>query len=193
VPFHIGEVGLTYGTVTLVAAGGVKPYKWSISSGALPAGVTLSSKGSATGKPTAVGTFAFVVRVDDSVGGAAGVPTSILVFRQIAFVTTSQTCSGEVHVGCTTTLKYMGGIPNGKPTVKVTQYPGKYPPLPKGSMFSAAKGIVSVTIPPVGCGPFTTGYLAVVTLVLVDQSPCGAGYLCLSGSATLTVRLSSLC
>jgi len=189
----MGEVGLTYGTVTLVAAGGVKPYKWSISSGALPAGVTLSPKGSATGKPTAAGTFSFVVRVDDSAGAAAGVPTSILVFRQIAFVTTNQTCIGEVHVGCTTTLKYIGGIPNGKPAIKVTEYPPKYPALPKGSTFSVGKGIVSVTIPAVGCGPFTSGYLAVVTLILVDQSPCGAGYNCSSGTATLTVRMSSTC
>src|SRR5712691_3022882 len=92
VPFHIGEVGVTYGAVTLVAAGGVKPYKWSVSSGALPTGIALSSAGSATGKPTAPGTFSFVVRVDDSAGAAAGVPTSVFIFRQIAFTTATASC-----------------------------------------------------------------------------------------------------
>ena len=48
VPFHMGEVGVTYSTVALGAAGGVKPYKWSISEGALPPGLLLSSGGSTT-------------------------------------------------------------------------------------------------------------------------------------------------
>src|SRR5712692_4102307 len=34
--YHVGEVGITYAAVTLVAAGGVKPYKWSLEGGALP-------------------------------------------------------------------------------------------------------------------------------------------------------------
>ena len=50
VPFHMGEVGLAYATVVLGAAGGVKPYKWKISSGALPPGLALSSDGKITGK-----------------------------------------------------------------------------------------------------------------------------------------------
>jgi len=131
-----------------------------------------------------------VIRVDDSAGGAAGVSRSIFVFRQIAFVTTSATCTGTVQAGCTTTLKYTGGIPNGKPTVNVTQYPSQYPPLPTGSTFVASNGTVNVQIATV-C-TFGNG-VAVVTLVLVDHGGCTPGYKCTSGSATLTVRLSSAC
>ncbi len=35
-PFHVGEVGIGYGAVALSAIGGVQPYTWSISAGALP-------------------------------------------------------------------------------------------------------------------------------------------------------------
>ena len=190
VNFHMGEVGLTYGTVTAGAAGGVKPYKWSISSGTLPSGLALSKGGSTTGKPTAPGTFSFVIRVDDSAGAAAGVSRSIYVFRQIAFVTTNATCTGTVQTGCSTTLTYIGGIANGKPTVTVTQDPASYPPVPAGSTFVASDGTVNVTIATV-C-TFGNG-VAVVTLVLVDHGSCTSGYKCKSGSATLTIRLSSAC
>lgn len=187
VPFHIGEVGVTYGTVTLVAAGGVKPYKWSISSGALPAGVTLSSKGSATGKPTAAGTFSFVVRVDDSVGAAAGVPTSIFVFRQIAFTTSTASCSGTYQTGCTTKLKYIGGASSASPKINATLSSGA-PPLPAGSTITAKAGIVTVLIAIPAC----SYPLAVLTLVLVDPK-CGAGFLCSSSPAKVDINLSSGC
>jgi hypothetical protein len=192
VPFHVGEVGLTYSTVTLGAAGGVKPYKWSISSGALPPGVTVSSGGSTTGKPTTAGTYPFVIRVDDSAGSAAGVPRSIFVFRQIAFSAAVGTCTGMFNAGgggCSTQLKYTGGASN---TPKVTVFQSsQYPPLPAGSTFIAKSGIVSVTIPLSGCG--TPSYNSIVTLVLVDQSPCGAGFNCSSGKLSLSVSLSNNC
>jgi hypothetical protein len=191
VPFHLGEVGLTYGTVTVVAAGGVKPYKWSISSGALPAGVVLSSKGSATGTPTAVGTFSFVVRVDDSAGAAAGVPTSIFVFRQIAFTTTTATCVGSVQSGCLTTLKYSGGASSATPKLKVTLSSANAP-LPPGSTFTARGGVVTVSIAGPQC-QYPNGFTAVATLVLVDQSPCGAGYNCSSRPATGRITLTNAC
>jgi hypothetical protein len=189
-PFHMGEVGLSYGTVVLGAAGGVKPYKWSISSGALPPGLTLLSGGSTTGKPTTVGTFSFVVRVDDSAGAAAGVSRSILVFRQIAFTATTGTCSAVGNpVSCTTRLTYTGGA-SATPKISVTQTP-KYPPLPKGSSFTAKSGVVTVTVPGPACN--TPNYDAVVTLVLVDQSPCGAGFNCQSGKLSLTIQMSNNC
>ena len=48
------------------ATGGVPPYFWSISSGALPAGLTLSQSGTLQGTPTASGPFSFTVEVQDS-------------------------------------------------------------------------------------------------------------------------------
>jgi hypothetical protein len=50
----------------LSASGGTAPYSWSISSGALPAGLTLASSGQITGTPTTAGSFSFTVKVADS-------------------------------------------------------------------------------------------------------------------------------
>jgi len=61
-----GTVGVSYGDaipVPHLAA----PYQWSISSGALPAGVTLSTAtGKLTGTPAAAGTYNFSIRVTDA-------------------------------------------------------------------------------------------------------------------------------
>src|SRR4030095_9445303 len=49
---------------TLVAAGGRAPFIWSISSGGLPAGITLdTSTGAIAGRPASAGLFRFHARV----------------------------------------------------------------------------------------------------------------------------------
>jgi large repetitive protein len=58
-----------YNTVfsqTLTATGGTPPYTWSISSGALPTGLQLSSGGVISGTPAASGTFSATLKVTDS-------------------------------------------------------------------------------------------------------------------------------
>jgi hypothetical protein len=61
-----GTVGVTYGDalpVPLLAA----PYQWSVSSGSLPAGVTLSTAtGKLSGIPSAAGTYNFGIEVTDA-------------------------------------------------------------------------------------------------------------------------------
>jgi len=54
-------------TGTLTAIHGTLPYMWSISTGALPSGLTLdAASGVVTGKPTALGLFNFTVQVRDA-------------------------------------------------------------------------------------------------------------------------------
>jgi hypothetical protein len=60
-----GTVNASY-TGTLSATGGTSPYSWSLASGQLPTGVTLSASGTITGVPTAGGQFSFAARVSDS-------------------------------------------------------------------------------------------------------------------------------
>lgn len=52
---------------TLVASGGAEPLTWSISSGSLPAGLTLNpSTGNISGTPTTTGISSFTVQVEDN-------------------------------------------------------------------------------------------------------------------------------
>lgn len=52
----------------LAASGGGSPFVWSISAGALPTGITLSSAGLLAGTPTVADDYDFTVRVTDENG-----------------------------------------------------------------------------------------------------------------------------
>jgi hypothetical protein len=72
-------VGVAY-SQTLQATGGTPPYTWSVSAGALPAGVTLNtSTGALTGTPTTAGVFAFTAQVVDNLSQTDTQPLSIAV------------------------------------------------------------------------------------------------------------------
>jgi probable HAF family extracellular repeat protein len=59
-------IGAVY-AVNCTASGGVSPYTWSISTGALPDGMTLnSSTGAITGTPTVIGLYTFIIGTTDS-------------------------------------------------------------------------------------------------------------------------------
>ena len=60
-----GTAGSSYSAV-IQATGGTSPYSWSVVSGSLPAGLTLSSSGTISGTPSAAGTFSFTAQVKDS-------------------------------------------------------------------------------------------------------------------------------
>jgi len=60
-----GQQGDVYGEV-FAATGGTTPYSWGVSSGSLPAGITLSSDGDLAGVPTTTGTSSFTVTVTDA-------------------------------------------------------------------------------------------------------------------------------
>jgi hypothetical protein len=65
-----GSVGTPY-EQPLMAAGGSPPFRWSVSSGALPPGVTLERSGILRGQPSGAGRFRFEVMVRDSARAAA--------------------------------------------------------------------------------------------------------------------------
>lgn len=64
-PLPNGDVGVTY-SQTLAASNGTAPYTWAVTSGSLPAGLSLSSTGVISGTPTTVGTSTFTVQVTDA-------------------------------------------------------------------------------------------------------------------------------
>ena len=70
-----GTVGVGY-SEALTASGGIAPYTFAVTAGALPAGLSLSSDGSLSGTPTTHGSMGFTVTVTDSSTGTGPFTTS---------------------------------------------------------------------------------------------------------------------
>lgn len=66
-----GTAGTAY-TQAITASGGIAPYSYTVSAGALPAGLTLGTGGTLSGTPTVAGSFNFTVTATDSTSGTAG-------------------------------------------------------------------------------------------------------------------------
>lgn len=64
-PLNAGAIGVAF-VQAFSANGGTAPYTWSLSSGALPAGLSLSAAGTLSGTPTASGTYNFTIAVQDA-------------------------------------------------------------------------------------------------------------------------------
>jgi hypothetical protein len=74
-----GTVGVTYST-SLNVSGGTAPYSFSVTSGSLPAGLTLSeATGAIAGTPTVAGTSVFTGEVTDASGTMASASFSITI------------------------------------------------------------------------------------------------------------------
>jgi len=72
-----GQVQTSY-SASLQATGGTPPYTWSVISGQLPNGLTLSSSnGTISGTPTLAGTSTFTIQVNDNAGGSASAGLTI--------------------------------------------------------------------------------------------------------------------
>lgn len=104
-----GVSGKAY-TVQLAATGGITPYVWTVSGGALPAGLTLSSSGLISGTPTATGSFSVTAKVTDTEPTAQSAIKSYVftVYPQLVIATTSLP-TGSVKNAYSATLAATGG------------------------------------------------------------------------------------
>ncbi len=124
-----GAVGTAY-SATISATGGVGPYTFAVTSGALPTGLLLNgATGAISGTPTTVGTFNFTITATDTSSGclgsrpysvaiaAAGCP--VITLSPITFppgnvgTPYSQTISGSGGTGPYTYSLASGALPNG--------------------------------------------------------------------------------
>ncbi|HXN78080.1 MAG TPA: putative Ig domain-containing protein [Candidatus Dormibacteraeota bacterium] len=129
---HSGEVGVTYAPVTLSATGGLAPYTWSVSVGALPGGLVLSPDGVISGTPTQNGFFAFSVQVFDTGSqDTAGVPANIpIVPRLTASLVSGCATECTVELGCVSVCGAFGQVSGGAAPLTYTRTSG---PLPAGT------------------------------------------------------------
>ena len=73
-----GTVGVAFNQ-TIAGSGGMAPYAFGLTAGALPAGLTLTSAGVLTGTPTTAGTSPFTIRGTDTNGCFASLAYTIVV------------------------------------------------------------------------------------------------------------------
>jgi hypothetical protein len=107
-----GNTGAAY-SATLSATGGVQPYTWSISTGNLPTGLTLTSgSGQISGTPTATGTFSFTVEVQDSEHPAEQATANLsitIASGTLLQITTASLPEGSEATSYSVTLAATGG------------------------------------------------------------------------------------
>jgi len=82
-PIPKAEVGTPF-TVAPSATGGSGTYTWSISKGALPAGVTLEN-GTLSGSPSLPGRYTFTLTAADTEGRTKDVPVTLVVKAKLTF------------------------------------------------------------------------------------------------------------
>ena len=142
-----GTEGEAY-TATLVATGGTGEYTWSVISGALPDGLSLSA-GAISGTPTAAGTSDFTVQVNDgkkTLSQALSIVIAEAVPVELAITTTSLP-GGTVNETYEETLEAVGGT--GEYTWSIVS--GN---LSEGLSLSSA-GVISGTPTAAGTSDFT--------------------------------------
>ncbi|HUB79023.1 MAG TPA: Ig domain-containing protein [Bryobacteraceae bacterium] len=104
-----GFVGTAY-SQTLSANGGKTPYVWSVTSGALPAGLSLAGDGTVAGTPSAAGMGSFKVQVQDASGSTDTQPLAITIDPAVN-ITTSSLPTATVGAAYSETLTASGGTP----------------------------------------------------------------------------------
>jgi hypothetical protein len=107
-------VGQQY-SATVPATGGIAPYTWSVSSGSLPAGLTLdSATGTVSGTPTSPGSSTFTIQAADSSSAPGATATATFTLNVVASGGTLTLVppnlpGGTQGIGYTSTLRSTGG------------------------------------------------------------------------------------
>ena len=187
-PLASGILNIPYSQQILTATGGVAPYTFSITSGSLPSGLSLSD-GTIGGTPTASGPFSVTIAVVDSAGTEA-----------------QSTLAGNIRPASTDLVLAAGALPftlsAGGSTLPASQnvsitssdvtqtIPFSIQVTPGANWLSVSSGpttptalVVSLTNQALALAPSTTPYTANITLA------CNAGTPCAGNTQTVSVTL----
>ena len=120
-----GVIGAAY-SQTLAASGGQAPYTWSITSGSLPAGLSLDpASGTISGTPTATGSSSFTVLATDASQATASSNLTLSIVttlpNNIAPLATVTASSQNTTTG-QTAVKAVDGVISGYPTNPTSEW-----------------------------------------------------------------------
>jgi hypothetical protein len=166
-----GSVKVAY-SAALTAAGGTAPYTWSVVSGSMGAGLTLSTSGTISGTPTTAGQNTFSVQAKDSASTpqAATSTMTLTVAPALPSVASGVLPTATVNTAYSTTLTGSGGTAPYTWNIATGSLPG--------GVSLASSGVVAGT-------PTATGTFA-FTVRLTDATGLTA-----SANSSLTVASSS--
>ncbi|SOY42639.1 putative Ig domain-containing protein [Cupriavidus taiwanensis] len=174
-----GSVGGAYSQSLAVASGGSGPYTYTLASGALPPGMTLSSAGLLAGTPTAGGTFNFTVRATDSSSGtgpfSAASGTLSLVLGGAAMSLSPAPGPLSATAGSPYSQAFTAGGGTGPYSYSITINGGT---MPAGLAFNSASGVLAGTPRTAGTVSFT---------IQANDSSTGTGPYSVAGAYALTI------
>jgi len=161
----------------LTASGGVAPYAYTVSSGSLPAGLTLNSSGLLSGTPTAAGSFTLTVQAEDAHLFAGTQSYTLVVASATVSLTPATLPNPTAEAPYSATLTAAGG------TAPYTFSVGSGT-LPVGLSLNASTGVLSGTTNV--AGSFTFG------IKVTDRSTGVGAPFSASNSYTLAVAAPAL-
>lgn len=137
-PLAAGTVGTPYNQ-TLTASGGAAPYTWTVVTGTLPAGLTLTSgTGVLSGTPSTAGTVTFTVQVSDAAARTTQKAFALAISGILTITSASPLPTGTVGALYTQTFAATGGAPPYTWSVAAGS-------LPAGLVLNTANGSLSGT------------------------------------------------
>ena len=190
-PLPAGSVGASY-SQALTASGGTLPYTWSITSGSLPAGLTLSAAGSISGSPTSLGTANFVAQVTDTRLLAVAKSFSLTINPAPLAIATTSLSGGLVGVLYSQTLAATGGLPPYAWSVSGGTLPAgltlSSAGVISGTPTSASTANLSIRVSDSGAQTVTKSFSIIISapLSILSASPLPAGLVGVAYSQTLS-------
>lgn len=156
-----GTAGQAYSSAITPAAGGIAPYTYAVTAGALPAGITLNSAtGAVTGTPTSAGNFAFSVTATDSTSGTASQATqsyAVTIAAPTIVVAPSALPTATRGTAYSQTLTASGGTAPYTYTLSAGSLPAGLTLASNGTLSgtATAEGSFTVTVRATDAGNFT--------------------------------------
>ena len=177
-PLPAGTIGTPYSQM-LTATGGVPSYKWSLTAGSLPTGLSLSSAGVISGTPnaTSASTSNFTVTVTDSqtpTNATQSAGLSITISIAPLSITTTSLPSGTVGTAYSATVNATGGVPSYKWSVSGN---------PSWLSIDSNNGVLSGT-------PTTAGTTPTFTVTVTDNESTPATA---HASLSITINAAQAC